>query len=269
MKYLKQFKTKESYSNDILPQVSLVEDSVMFDSAIQVVDLAGVNTDLTNPSKDYKISGSTDSQVLKIKGKTLDMTGVIATGVVEKSTSNTVFSINEASTINISDSTFNTSTYNMIEIGLSSSNRPKEVTISGCKFNTTSNNAINVFSFQDDTILNIKDCHFNQVSNMLRISNMTGATGIVINIENCTIDKWETGEYSGMILLQEHPTGAASFSNITINIKNVTGPNGLITTPSSFSDICGTKDNNQIVYVYSDNEIKSYNPTIYPTINIE
>ena len=61
MKYLKQFKTKESYSNDILPQVSLVEDSVMFDSAIQVVDLAGVNTDLTNPSKDYKISGSTDS----------------------------------------------------------------------------------------------------------------------------------------------------------------------------------------------------------------
>lgn len=75
------------------------------------------------------------------------MTGVVATGVVEKSTSNTVFSINESSTVNISDSTFNTSTYNMIEIGLSSSNRPKEITISGCNFDTTSNNAINVFSF--------------------------------------------------------------------------------------------------------------------------
>lgn len=79
---------------------------------------------------------------------------------------------------------------------------------------------------------------------MLRISNMTGATGFTINVENCVVDKWETGEYSGMILLQEHPEGVKNFSNITINIKNVTGPNGLITPPSSFSDICGTKDNN-------------------------
>lgn len=269
MKYLRQFKTKEEYSNDILPQVSLVEDSVMFDSATQVVNLASVNADLTNPSKDYKISGSTESTVLKIKGNSLDMSNVVASGVVEKSTSNTVFSINEASTVNIANSTFNTSAYNMIEVGLSSSNHPNEVTISDCNFDTTSNNAINVFSFADNAVLNIKNCHFNQVSNMLRISNMTSATGITINIENCTIDKWETGEYAGMVLLQEHPTGASSFSNITINIKNVTGPNGLITAPSSFADICGTKDNNQIVYVYADNEIKSYNPIIYPTINIE
>ena len=89
------------------------------------------------------------------------MEGVEATGVVEKSTSNTVFSINDVNTVSITNSTFSTNAYNMIEVGLSSSNSPKEITISGCNFDTTSNNAINVFSFQDDAVLNIKDCHFN------------------------------------------------------------------------------------------------------------
>lgn len=264
MKYLKYFSSESSYTNDVLPQVSVVQDTVIFDSNIQQVNLSNVNTNLNNIDKDFVIFGNINSTILNVIGKTLNASDMTISGNINNS--NSAIHLNQMNNITISDSQFDANTYNMIEIGLSSENLPEQIQIINCNFDNISNNAINIFGFKDNAIITIKDCHFKSVSNAIRLSNMTNAKNITLNIENCICDKWEEGEYSGFLLLQEYPTGQSNFSEITVNIKSLVGPNGQVSgTPET---ICGTQDENQIIYVYSDNTVQSYNSIIYPKINI-
>lgn len=268
MKYLKRFTNKQAYKNDIMPQVSILlnENEVLFDSAKQVVNISNLNTDLKNINKDYYLNGSIDSKVLSISGKSVEMTNVSVNGTINKEDSNAAVVLNQATIVDITNSKFNASTYNMIEIGLIGERVPNQVNISDCDFAVMSNNAISIHGFADNAVVNIKNCNFEEVSNCLRISNRTNAKNITINIEDCTCDKWDPREYGGFVLFQEYPAGQLGFENITLNIKNLVGPNGKITgTPES---ICGTKDANQVIYVYSNNAVQSYNSNIYPKINI-
>lgn len=265
MKYLRRFTSKEDYKNDVIPQVSVVSNEVMFDSTTQVVNIANLNTNLKNLDKDYLLSGIIENKVLNISGKSASLQNAAVTGNIDKIESNTAVSMNEMETIEITNSYFDASTYNMLEIGLSGDRLPNIVNITNCDFGTMTNNTITIFGYQDNAVINIKDCYFESVSNALRISNRTGAKNLTVNIENCTCDKWESGEYAGFLLLQEYPLGQNNFSDVTINITNLVGPNGLVTgTPET---VCGTKDDNQVIYLYTDS-VQDYNSNIYPKINI-
>lgn len=260
MKYLRKFANEEDYKSDVMPQVSVVSDNVMFDSVNQIVNISDINTDLKNSSKDYVLTGMIENSVLKVFGNSVKIQNSKVSGNIDKLESNAAVILN--GTVEITDSNFDASTYNMIEIGLTGDKLPNLVNIINCKFGKMSNNAISIFGFEDNAVVNIKNCHFESVSNVLRLSNRTNAKNITVNIENCTCNKWETGRFSGCILLQEFPVENYNFSNITINITNLIGPNGLVTEA-----VCGTQDDNQIVYVYTDS-IQDYDINIYPKINI-
>lgn len=269
MKYLRKFTGKEAYKNEIMPQVSILLDDnkVMFDSIDQVVNISNINTDLKNSNKNYSLTGTIESKVLNVVGNSVDINNVSVSGTISKDGSNAAVSLNQMQTVEITDSYFDASTYNMIEIGLSGDRLPNIVNISNCEFDTMINNAITIFGFSDNAIINIKNCHFTDVSNALRLSNRTRAKNVTVNIEDCSCDKWDINpEYAGFLLLQEYPAGVLDFSGITVNIKNLIGPNGKI--EGSPETICGTKDTNQVIYVYSNNAVQSYNSNIYPKINI-
>ena len=267
MKYLKSFQSKQDYLNTVLPQVSIIADEVVYDAALQTVNLSDITTELRNSNKDYIIHGAVENKVLSIEGKSINMSNVSISGTIDKIISNTAVSLNEMKTVEIIDSHFDASTYNMIEIGLNSDKLPSLVNITNCDFDTMSNNAITIFGFVDNAVINIKNCHFKSVSNAIRLSNKTNAQNVTVNIENCVCDNWDPRkEYSGFMLLQEYPIGMSDFSGITINIKNLVGPNGqVLGNPET---ICGTQDENQVIYVYSNNAVQSYNSIIYPKINI-
>lgn len=269
MKYLKRFASKEAYKNEVMPQVSILLDNniVMFDSANQVVNLANLNTDLKNTNKDYSLNGTIESKVLNVSGNSVNMNNVTVSGTIDKIESNAAVSLREMRTVDITNSHFDASTYNMVEIGLVGERLPNIVNIENCTFDATLNNAITIFGFEDNAVINIKNCHFEDVSNALRLSNRTGAKNITVNIENCTCNKWDSNAaYAGFLLLQEYPQGQLGFTDITINITNLTGPNGQITgTPA---EICGTQDEKQAIYLYSNNAVQAYNSNIYPKINI-
>lgn len=251
-----------------MPQVSIIlnDNSIMFDSTNQVVNMSNLNTDLKNVSKDYVLNGSIESTVLNVTGNTVSITNATVSGTIDKVMSNAAVSLNEMQTVEITNSRFDASTYNMLEIGLSSGRLPSVVNITDCEFGTMSNNAITIFGYTDNAVINIKNCHFESVSNALRLSNKTGAKNVTVNIENCTCDKWETGQYAGFLLLQEFPEGKSDFTGITVNITNLVGPSGqVLGTPET---ICGTQDENQVIYMYSSDAVQAYNSNIYPKINI-
>lgn len=265
MKYLKKFTSKEDYKIEVMPQVSVTSNEVMFDTINQVVNISNINTDLKNLDKDYTLAGIIEDTVLKVSGNSIKIQNSVISGNIDKIESNAAIVLNESTVVEITDSNLNASTYNMVEIGLTGDKLPSLVNITNCEFGEMSNNAISIFGFQDNAVINIKNCHFKSVSNVLRLSNKNNANNVTVNIENCTCDKWELGQFSGFVLLQAFPIKNYDFSNITINITNLVGPNGLVTgIPET---ICGTKDDNQIIYLYTDN-IKDYDSNIYPKINI-
>ena len=103
---------------------------------------------------------------------------------------------------------------------------------------------------------------------------------MTVNIENCTFDKWATGEYAGMIILQDYVSESTDWqtnarfnsAKLTINIKNCTGPNGPIQPVEDLHTVIGSGDENQLLYMYVDKGggLISYtgNESLFPTLNI-
>ena len=121
---------------------------------------------------------------------------------------NAQYSLNTPYDVVIKNSVLGLNGYNCIEIGLAVGVQPpRSVTIEDCDFTgTLTNNAILVFGTQDNAVINIKRCHFKQVSNMLRISNRTNASGVVINIVDCTVDACDEDPTWHAIFLWENYT---------------------------------------------------------------
>ena len=189
--------------------------------------------------------------------------------------------------------------------GITEGTNYKEINIENCDFSEAEGNtALSFYGWVDDAVINIKNCSFGAFSNPLSFLNSNNATATV-NIENCSFKQWEqslpnyhTGvneehgydysyAYAGMIILEDHLSGASELENkkfgkMTININNCTGPNGKITAPKKLSDVCGSMSKDQLMYVsysktkpYSDekgNAISSIGYAGYedhfPTINI-
>ena len=289
--------------NLILSRLTVLEEKL---AALQKTNVEEVTldsesgVDFNDDSKDYIISGE-ETKSTKIKGKTVKLdnlaisnnarTSIISSDVelknvklsgdFPKANGNSVININNAEYIVIKDMIFDSSNvYNGIEIGLSSSTLPKSILFENCQFlGKFSNNAILIFGTQDNAVININNCYFQDLSNPFRLSNKTNSS-CTMNITNCKFDKWdENSPWQGMLLMQDYTSGDAEKANannlfalekITINVINCIDPNNKkITMPSDIATVCGTGNESQLFYIWDNyRNLVHYEKTKYPTINI-
>lgn len=265
----------------------------------EIVELYdGSETHYTNEQKSFMLSGSiTTGATITGENVTLDEAvvyssacefiaieditckNVVMQGTVYKAVSNAMLKLHADDYISVRDCDIIPETaYNGIEIDLNVGSA-KSVIIDNVNFDGIfTNNAISIFGMDDEGVVTISNCYFKKISNMLRLSNRLNTTWTV-NIINCVIDEWESNlDYTGMILLQDYTSGSAAaadainmFNKLTINIQNCTKPNGTkITMPGDLSTICGSRDANQIIYMYDDwRRHTAYNADKYPIITIK
>lgn len=215
------------------------------------------------------------------------MTGVVTSGTLAKNVSNAGWSINTDETVTIKDCDFSQVGYNSVEIGLNNT-APKNVLIENCRFGNTSNNSILVFATADNATITIRNCSFGRVSQVLRLSNRTNATGVTVNLINCTIEATDSDLRWPMILCQDYMAGTGADikaanrfapEKITINIINCEKAGQVITAPASMAEVCASGDDKGLIVVYNNYEnataanaaaaaIVAYDATRYPTLNI-
>lgn len=249
-------KTNISVVDDISEGVSQPDQDLVISSQEPVVK----TTTVVGKSVDFR-NLNVDSSNMKItaEGGDVILNNINTTGELKKSTANTVFAINTNDYVRITQGDINQKSYNCIEIGLNNT-EPKNIIIDGIDFNSDlSNNAILVFAHADNAVLTISNCHVKKCSNFLRLSNRTNHK-LTVNIVNCQIDAWDTNpKWAGFLCLQDYTSAnneaaleAKLFASdkITINLTNVTGPNGKITTPEDMGLAFGSQDpEKQLGYV--------------------
>lgn len=270
-----------------------IEDVKSLDAEV-VVLYDGGDSYFSNKEKDFQLSGQVTTPT-SILGNSITLKETVLNaatislvaadditirdlkmdGTIPEKVSNYVISIHADDYVAIRDSILNPeSAYNAIEIGLTSG-LSKSVTIDNIDFQGNFlNNGINIFGMADNGVVTVSNCHFAHVSNAIRLSNRAN-TNYTVNIINCTFDEWETGEYGGMILLQDYTSTSAEeadennqFAKITINIQNCTKPDGSKLENCDLKDICGTQDDKQIIYMWDEYRNHVSYSDKYPKINI-
>lgn len=249
----------------------------------EVVSVDGSAGELKDSSKDYIVSGPINENA-EIVGKSISLKSIkvsnnarlkLNAGDVEakdlnisgsfpKANGNTVISVNNAEFIVFKDMVFDASeVYNGIEIGLASNSvLPKNILFDNCKFQGEfSNNAILVFGTQDNAIITLNNCYFEKISNALRLSNKSNASGVVVNINNCTVDQWETrAPWQGFLICEDYTNKTEEEVNannlfgdgkITVNFNNLVHA-GVKINPADPASVCGTKNESQVVMVCQD-----------------
>lgn len=246
----------------------------------EVVSVDGSAGELKDSSKDYIVSGSinenaeivgksislksikvSDNARLKLNAGDVEAKDLNISGSFPKANGNTVISVNNAEFIVFKDMVFDASeVYNGIEIGLASNSvLPKNILFDNCKFQGEfSNNAILVFGTQDNAIITLNNCYFEKISNALRLSNKSNASGVVVNINNCTVDQWETrAPWQGFLICEDYTNKTEEEVNannlfgdgkITVNFNNLVHA-GVKINPADPASVCGTKNESQVVMV--------------------
>lgn len=249
----------------------------------EVVNVDGSAGELKDSSKDYIVSGSinenaeivgksislksikvSDNARLKLNAGDVEAKDLNISGSFPKANGNTVISVNNAEFIVFKDMVFDASeVYNGIEIGLASNSvLPKNILFDNCKFQGEfSNNAILVFGTQDNAIITLNNCYFEKISNALRLSNKSNASGVVVNINNCTVDQWETrAPWQGFLICEDYTNKTEEEVNannlfgdgkITVNFNNLVHA-GVKINPADPASVCGTKNESQVVMVCQD-----------------
>lgn len=249
----------------------------------EVVSVDGSAGELKDSSKDYIVSGSinenaeivgksislksikvSDNARLKLNAGDVEAKDLNISGSFPKANGNTVISVNNAEFIVFKDMVFDASeVYNGIEIGLASNSvLPKNILFDNCKFQGEfSNNAILVFGTQDNAIITLNNCYFEKISNALRLSNKSNASGVVVNINNCTVDQWETrAPWQGFLICEDYTNKTEEEANannlfgdgkITVNFNNLVHA-GVKINPADPASVCGTKNESQVVMVCQD-----------------
>lgn len=249
----------------------------------EVVIVDGSAGELKDSSKDYIVSGSinenaeivgksislksikvSDNARLKLNAGDVEAKDLNISGSFPKANGNTVISVNNAEFIVFKDMVFDASeVYNGIEIGLASNSvLPKNILFDNCKFQGEfSNNAILVFGTQDNAIITLNNCYFEKISNALRLSNKSNASGVVVNINNCTVDQWETrAPWQGFLICEDYTNKTEEEVNannlfgdgkITVNFNNLVHA-GVKINPADPASVCGTKNESQVVMVCQD-----------------
>lgn len=249
----------------------------------EVVSVDGSAGELKDSSKDYIVSGSinenaeivgksislksikvSDNARLKLNAGDVEAKDLNISGSFPKANGNNVISVNNAEFIVFKDMVFDASeVYNGIEIGLASNSvLPKNILFDNCKFQGEfSNNAILVFGTQDNAIITLNNCYFEKISNALRLSNKSNASGVVVNINNCTVDQWETrAPWQGFLICEDYTNKTEEEVNannlfgdgkITVNFNNLVHA-GVKINPADPASVCGTKNESQVVMVGQD-----------------
>lgn len=249
----------------------------------EVVSVDGSAGELKDSSKDYIVSGSinenaeivgksislksikvSDNARLKLNAGDVEAKDLNISGSFPKANGNTVISVNNAEFIVFKDMVFDASeVYNGIEIGLASNSvLPKNILFDNCKFQGEfSNNAILVFGTQDNAIITLNNCYFEKISNALRLSNKSNASGVVVNINNCTVDQWDTrAPWQGFLICEDYTNKTEEEVNannlfgdgkITVNFSNLVHA-GVKINPADPASVCGTKNESQVVMVCQD-----------------
>lgn len=249
----------------------------------EVVSIDSSAGELKDSSKDYIVSGSinenaeivgksislksikvSDNARLKLNAGDVEAKDLNISGSFPKANGNTVISVNNAEFIVFKDMVFDASeVYNGIEIGLASNSvLPKNILFDNCKFQGEfSNNAILVFGTQDNAIITLNNCYFEKISNTLRLSNKSNASGVVVNINNCTVDQWETrAPWQGFLICEDYTNKTEEEVNannlfgdgkITVNFNNLVHA-GVKINPADPASVCGTKNESQVVTVCQD-----------------
>lgn len=249
----------------------------------EVVSVDGSAGELKDYSKDYIVSGSinenaeivgksislksikvSDNARLKLNAGDVEAKDLNISGSFPKANGNTVISVNNAEFIVFKDMVFDASeVYNGIEIGLASNSvLPKNILFDNCKFQGEfSNNAILVFGTQDNAIITLNNCYFEKISNALRLSNKSNASGVVVNINNCTVDQWKTrAPWQGFLICEDYTNKTEEEVNannlfgdgkITVNFNNLVHA-GVKINPADPASVCGTKNESQVVMVCQD-----------------
>lgn len=249
----------------------------------EVVSVDGSAGELKDSSKDYIVSGSinenaeivgksislksikvSDNARLKLNAGDVEAKDLNISGSFPKANGNTVISVNNAEFIVFKDMVFDASeVYNGIGIGLASNSvLPKNILFDNCKFQGEfSNNAILVFGTQDNAIITLNNCYFEKISNALRLSNKSNASGVVVNINNCTVDQWETrAPWQGFLICEDYTNKTEEEVNannlfgdgkITVNFNNLVHA-GVKINPADPASVCGTKNESQVVTVCQD-----------------
>ena len=249
----------------------------------EVVSVDGSAGELKDSSKDYIVSGSinenaeivgksislksikvSDNARLKLNAGDVEAKDLNISGSFPKANGNTVISVNNAEFIVFKDMVFDASeVYNGIEIGLASNSvLPKNILFDNCKFQGEfSNNAILVLGTQDNAIITLNNCYFEKISNALRLSNKSNASGVVVNINNCTVDQWETrAPRQGFLICEDYTNKTEEEVNannlfgdgkITVNFNNLVHA-GVKINPADPASVCGTKNESQVVMVCQD-----------------
>ena len=193
--------------------------------------------------------------------------GLTTTGSITTDVSNAAIRVTTNEDVVITNSNIGQSGYNSIEIGLAAGSAPKSVLIKDCDFTgNMSNNAISIFATADNCVVTIENCHFTKVSNVLRLSNRTNATGIKVNFVNCSWDQLDSDTYwKGVVICQDYTSTSKAetieanrFGNnkIAISFTDCVGENGTPVTLAEDGSSYVTGDN-CLVYVYCnkwDNE---------------
>lgn len=249
----------------------------------EVVSVDGSAGELKDSSKDYIVSGSinenaeivgksislksikvSDNARLKLNAGDVEAKDLNISGSFPKANGNTVISVNNTEFIVFKDMVFDASeVYNGIEIGLASNSvLPKNILFDNCKFQGEfSNNAILVFGTQDNAIITLNNCYFEKISNALRLSNKSNASGVVVNINNCTVDQWETrAPWQGFLICEDYTNKTEEEVNannlfgdgkITVNFNNLVHA-GVKINPADPASVCGTKNESQVVMICQD-----------------
>lgn len=273
----------------------------------EVVSVDGSAGELKDSSKDYIVSGSinenaeivgksislksikvSDNARLKLNAGDVEAKDLNISGSFPKANGNTEISVNNAEFIVFKDMVFDASeVYNGIEIGLASNSvLPKNILFDNCKFQGEfSNNAILVFGTQDNAIITLNNCYFEKISNALRLSNKSNASGVVVNINNCTVDQWETrAPWQGFLICEDYTNKTEEEVNannlfgdgkITVNFNNLVHA-GVKINPADPASVCGTKNESQVVMVCQDavagpegDHCLSYDAAKFPVVSFK
>lgn len=301
--YLSDFENINNIVNSLSTNVKMLQMKLdaINKSNIEIIEITNdVIPEMADAKKDYIISGNINTTA-NISGKSIELNNVSITndarlklnandieindlnlnGDFPKANGNSVIQINNAEFILFKDIVFDSNNvYNGIEIGLSktATQQAKNIIFENCKFKGEfANNAILIFATENNSVITLNNCHFDKVSNALRISNKTNSKNVVININNCTIDGWDSNpEYQGFIIFEDYTNKTEEDVNtnnlfapekIKVNINNLVYQ-GKKLVPTDMASVCGTANKNQIIYVYADAiGLIAYDLNKYPNIN--
>ena len=279
----------ELKKNNVVP-VPDVNQGFNDESADAVVEKVAINAGKTSISaKSIALKGTTaESAHTALTAKeSVALTGVKTTGTLERKVSNAAWSVNTDDVVTIRDCDFGQTGYNCVEIGLTKT-APRLVTIDNCKFGDASNNSILVFATQNNAVINVTNCKFGSISDMIRLSNRTNATGVVVNIVNCEITALDANKQWPLIICQDYMAGTGEQikaanrfgpEKITINIINTKVGGKLITLPEDMS-VMGTGKEGNLCTVWNNYENSTSESTAaeafvpygdgsrYPKINV-